>query len=335
MSTETQTPEPQAPPVQDVPAPPAAEPQPAADGYVQPEVDVPALTRLLDGRYAEVRDLVRRNLVDNASILSEAETLSRAAYRDRVRDLVVDLAATGQTGMGFPVEHGGGGDLGASIAAFETLAFGDLSVLVKVGVQFGLFGGAIQQLGTRRHHEEYLPRLVTGELLGCFAMTETGHGSNVQAIGTVATYDVETGEFEITTRGEESSKDYIGNAAAHGELAVVFAQLEVGGQGRGVHAFVVPIRVEGRPAPGVRIEDDGLKMGLNGVDNGRLWFDGVRMPREACSTASPTSPPPGSTRAPSRTRTGASSPCWAPWSPAGSASGRPASAPARSPWRSR
>ena len=47
------------------------------------------------------------------------------------------------------------------------------------------------------------------------------------------------------------------DAAAHGELAVVFAQLEVGGEGRGVHAFVVPIRVDGRPAPGVTIADDG------------------------------------------------------------------------------
>ena len=54
------------------------------------------------------------------------------------------------------------------------------------------------------------------------------------------------------------------------------------GEGRGVHAFVVPIRDEsGAPAAGVRIEDDGLKLGLNGVDNGRLWFDGVRVPREA------------------------------------------------------
>jgi acyl-CoA oxidase len=257
------------PPIAEAPPPP-------------PEVDVVALTALLDGRYPDVRDLVRRNLASYASILEEAETLPREEYRDRVRDLLLEMASTGQTGMGFPTEYGGGGDIGASIAAFETLAFGDLSLLVKTGVQFGLFGGAILQLGTKRHHDAYLADLVTGKLLGCFAMTETGHGSNVQALGTVATYDASSGEFVITTHGEESRKDYIGNAARHARLAVVFAQLETAGEKHGVHAFVVPIRDEsGAVLPGVRVEDDGLKLGLNGVDNGRLWFDRVRVPREA------------------------------------------------------
>lgn len=252
-----------------------------ATGYVQPDVDVPSLTSVLDGEYAGIRDLVRTNLATYASVLEEADELGIDAFRDRVRDVVVKMAATGQTGMGFPAEYGGGGDVGASIAAFETLAFGDLSVLVKVGVQFGLFGGAILHLGTGRHHAAYLPDLITGELMGCFAMTETGHGSNVQALGTVARYDTASREFVITTPGDHARKDYIGNAARHAELAVVFAQLEVDGSSQGVHAFVVPIRVGGQTAPGVRIEDDGRKMGLNGVDNGRIWFDGVRVPREA------------------------------------------------------
>lgn len=249
-------------------------------GYVQPEVDVAAMTALLDGRYADVRTLVRTNLVEYAGILEEAETLDTAAFRERVRDVVLEMAATGQTGMGFPEQYGGGGDIGASVAAFETLALGDLSVLVKVGVQFGLFGGAILQLGTERHHDAYLARLITGELMGCFAMTETGHGSNVQALGTTATYDAAAGEFVITTPDDASRKDYIGNAAAHADVGVVFAQLEVGGESRGVHAFVVPLREDGEVLPGVRIEDCGPKMGLNGVDNGRIWFDGVRIPRD-------------------------------------------------------
>jgi acyl-CoA oxidase len=249
------------------------------DGDVQPVVDVAALTALLDGKYADVRALVRDNLAEHQQILLDAEEMSTADFRDRVRNVVVEMAATGQTGMGFPTDFGGGGDIGASVAAFETLAFGDLSVLVKVGVQFGLFGGAILQLGTKPHHDAHLADLVTGKVMGCFAMTETGHGSNVQALGTTATYDVATREFVITTPDDASRKDYIGNAAAHADLAVVFAQLEVGGEGRGVHAFVVPVRENGRILPGVRIEDCGRKIGLNGVDNGRIWFDGVRIPR--------------------------------------------------------
>ncbi|MEU2549587.1 acyl-CoA dehydrogenase [Streptomyces roseolus] len=253
----------------------------AASGFVRPEIDAEALARLLDGEHAGVRDLVRTNLAAHSSVLDDAERLDREAFCERVRDVAVAMARTGQTGMGFPAAYGGGDDIGASVAAFETLAFGDLSVLVKVGVQFGLFGGAILQLGTARHHDAYLADLVAGRLLGCFAMTESGHGSNVQALGTVARYDAAAGEFVITTEGEAARKDYIGNAARHAELAVVFAQLEVGGEARGVHALIVPLRSGGEVLESVEIEDDGLKMGLNGVDNGRIRFHGVRVPREA------------------------------------------------------
>ncbi len=248
--------------------------------YVEPTVDVPALLAVLDGPYAEIRDLTRKHLVQHAEILDDQIRLDDDAFRDRVLEVVREMAATGSLGMGFPKEYGGGGDIGASVAGFETMALGDLSVLVKVGVQFGLFGGAILHLGTKPHHEAYLADLVSADLLGCFAMTESGHGSNVQSLGTVATYDVEAGEFVITTPDQSSRKDYIGNAARHADTAAVFAQLEIDGESEGVHAFVVPIRDEqGNPLPGVTIEDDGPKMGLNGVDNGRLSFDAVRVPR--------------------------------------------------------
>lgn len=248
---------------------------------VAPSVDVAALRELLDGRYAAVRAQVRRTIAEHADLVDAGLRLSRDDYRDRVRDVIVESADTGAQAHGFPEAHGGGGDVGASIAAFETLALSDLSVLVKSGVQFGLFGGAILQLGTERHHAAYLEDLIGARLLGCFAMTETGHGSNVQALGTVATYDAVAEEFVIHTPDAYSRKDYIGNAARHGTVAAVFAQLDVGGERHGVHAFVVPIRdAQGAVLPGVTIEDDGPKIGLNGVDNGRIGFDHVRVPRE-------------------------------------------------------
>jgi acyl-CoA oxidase len=252
------------------------------DAAADVRVDVAALTSLLDGRYRDVREQARKHLASRADVLELAETLSTEEYRELVKDVVVELAATGQTGYGFPKEYGGGGDIGASVAAFETSSFGDLSVVVKLGVQFGLFGGAVLQLGTKKHHDELLARTVTGEIMGAFAMTETGHGSNVQAIGTTATYDPDTQEFVVHTPDDSCRKDYIGNAGMHGHYAVVFAQLHVGGESRGVHALVVPLRdQDGNVLPGIRIEDCGRKIGLNGVDNGRIWFDQVRVPRDA------------------------------------------------------
>lgn len=244
-------------------------------------IDSAVLAALLDGEYGALRGQVKDFLVEHASFGSDAEQWGTDEYRDQVRDLVLAAAQTGLTSSGFPPEYGGRGDFGGNVAAFEALAFGDLSVLVKFGVQFGLFGGAIHQLGTKRHHDAYLRDIAEGRLLGSFGMTETGHGSNVQAIGTTATYDPATREFVINTPDDSARKDYIGNAARHAQAAAVFAQLIVDGENHGVHALFVPLRSSsGEVLPGVRIEDCGKKLGLNGVDNGRIWFDDVRVPRE-------------------------------------------------------
>src|SRR5690606_9727440 len=135
---------------------------------------------------------------------------------------------------------------------------------VKVGVQVGLFGGAIAGLGTQRHHTEYLPRVADGTLLGCFAMTEVGGGSDVANLETTATYDPETDELVVHTPSAAATKDYIGNAAKDGTMAAVFAQLVVGGRSHGVHCVLVPIRdaEDGGPLAGVHIADCGPKIGL-------------------------------------------------------------------------
>lgn len=191
------------------------------------------------------------------------------------------LASNGYAADGFAKDHGGTGDAGAAVTSIEMLAMSDLSLMVKAGVQWGLFGGAIENLGTARHHEAYVKRLVDLDLLGCFAMTETGHGSDVQALETTATYDADAGEFVIHSPTPSSRKDYIGGAAQHATMAAVFAQLITGGESQGVHCFVVPIRDEdGNDLPGVHTSDCGYKGGLPGVDNGRITFDQVRIPRE-------------------------------------------------------
>jgi acyl-CoA oxidase len=240
------------------------------------KVDPDALTAVLDGRWAELRREVRAQLAEH----SDPVDLDIEAHRAQVLHQLRALAETDRPGLGFDPAYGGGGDVGGSVTSFEMLGYGDLSLMVKAGVQWGLFGGAVQLLGTARHHERYLREIINLELLGCFAMTEHGHGSDVQHLRTTATFV--DGEFVVHTPDAMARKEYIGNAARDGRMAVVFAQLITGSESRGVHAFLVPIRDgSGAPLPGVSIEDCGPKAGLNGVDNGRLSFDNVRVPREA------------------------------------------------------
>src|SRR4051812_38514562 len=247
----------------------------------QTPVDAVALRRFLDGENALVREHTR-------AVLARPEFAKPAAappterYREQVIERARTLAATGGPSLLFPSEFGGLGRVGAAITGFETLAHSDLSLLVKCGVQFGLFGGAGHHLGTRKHHEGYLAQIASLELVGSFAMSETGHGSNVQQVETTATWDADAGEFVVETPRESAQKDYIGSAARDGQIAVVFCQLLVDGESRGVHALLVPIRDDGgTPAGGVEISDCGEKLGLNGVDNGRLSFHGVRVDRDA------------------------------------------------------
>jgi acyl-CoA oxidase len=243
--------------------------------------DAAALCRYLDGEHHEVKQRVRDRLTEERFAPAPTE-IGRDEYRELVMRWMRMLAEDGEATILFPKEYGGQGNVGGGISAFEMLGHSDLSLLVKCGVHFGLFGGAVLHLGNEEHRKQYLPRVMSAELPGCFAMTETGHGSDVQRLGTTATYDHDAGEFVIHTPDEESRKDYIGNAAVHGKIAAVFAQLIVGGQNHGVHALLVPLRDDdGNCLPGIRIEDCGHKLGLNGVDNGRIWFDEVRVPRTA------------------------------------------------------
>ena len=233
---------------------------------------------VLDGRWEAIRQQLR---ADPRFPLAEPDLrLDLEQHRARTLELVTALTDSELVRATLPVELGGTGDVGASVTGLEMIGHGDLSVFVKAGVQFGLFGGAIANLGTERHHREYLPGMADLSLPGCFAMTETGHGSDVQSILTTATYDPETDELVVHSPSPAARKDYIGGAARDARLAAVFAQLVVGEEQHGVHCVLVPLRDEsGQPMPGVTIGDCGTKLGLKGVDNGRLMFDQVRVPR--------------------------------------------------------
>ena len=243
-----------------------------------PQLDVELVGEMLLGKWKDIR-LATRKICEKPEMW-QIPGLSHHEHRERVLGKRNILVKEGATSYGFPKVAGGSADPGGSLTVFEELVFADPSLQIKYGVQWGLFGAAILYLGTESHHKELLPKVINLETPGCFAMTETGHGSDVANIGTTATYDEQTLEFVIHTPNRHAWKDYIGNAALHGKAAVVFAQLITKGENHGVHAFYVPLRDDnGNFLEVVGGDDYCIKGGLNGVDNGRLHFTNVRIPR--------------------------------------------------------
>jgi len=247
------------------------------DHGTQQTFDINTLAGILDGSQHSMLTKVKTLLSDPEFAYAETENLT--VYREKVLHWCKHLAKQGYGAMAYPKEYGGSGDMGAYFAIMEALSYHDLSLVIKFGVQFGLFGMSIYFLGTEKHHKKYLKDVGTLELPGCFAMTETGHGSNVRGIETTATYQHASRSFVIHTPIPQAQKEYIGNAAVHGQMATVFAKLIIDGKDYGVSAFLVPLRDKnGNTLSGITIEDCGRKMGLNGVDNGKIKFNNVSIP---------------------------------------------------------
>ncbi|MBL7950121.1 MAG: acyl-CoA dehydrogenase family protein [Flavobacteriales bacterium] len=239
---------------------------------------VAALTRELHGDQADLIERVLRVLDRPAFQVPPAVDLH--AQREQVLRWCHELAAEGLGSMAYPREFGGVADMDGYFTVMETISLFDHSLAIKFGVQFGLWGMSVQALGSNYHHQRYLRDIGTLAAPGCFAMTETGHGSNVQGLRTTAMYLHDTREFEIHTPDADAQKEYIGNAAMHGRYATVFAKLIVNDVDHGINAFIVPLRdAKGDVLPGITIGDCGPKHGLNGVDNGTIRFDRVRIPK--------------------------------------------------------
>ncbi|HNP17227.1 MAG TPA: acyl-CoA dehydrogenase [Fulvivirga sp.] len=241
--------------------------------------DIATMSALLDGSQSGIINKVKTIISDPAFQYVDPDDLPN--YREQTLKWCQLLAAQGFGSKAYPKEYGGDGDMAGYFAIMETISYHDLSLVIKFGVQFGLFGMSIYFLGTEKHHKKYLKDIGTLELPGCFAMTETGHGSNVKGLRTTSTYSHTDKTFIIHTPDEDAQKEYIGNAALHGQMATVFAKLIIDGIDYGVNAFLVPLRdKKGKSLKGVNIKDCGRKMGLNGVDNGIINFDQVVIPYE-------------------------------------------------------
>lgn len=121
------------------------------------------------------------------------------------------------------------------------------------------------------------------EIIGCYAQTELGHGSNVRGLETTAAWNPDDKTFTIHSPTLTASKWWIGTLGRTANHAIVMAQLIVNGKNHGPHPFVMQIRdmKSHQPLEGVHIGDVGPKVGYNTMDNGFMLFNEFKVPHGA------------------------------------------------------
>ncbi|PXY22582.1 acyl-CoA dehydrogenase family protein [Prauserella muralis] len=211
----------------------------------------------------------QRDFRTMAAEFVDAEIVPHAAEWDRAER--VDQAVVGRLGelgfLGLMIDERYGGvaaDMLSYVLVTEELGRGDSAVRGIVSVSLGLVAKTIAAHGTDEQRERWLPRLVSGQALGCFALTEPGTGSDAGSLRTRATRD--GGDWQL--RG---SKMFITNGT-WAEVALVFARTSE----HGITAFLVPT-----DSPGFTATEITGKLGLRGQATAELTLDGVRVPDSA------------------------------------------------------
>ncbi|SEO10011.1 acyl-CoA dehydrogenase family protein [Actinacidiphila rubida] len=209
---------------------------------------------------ALARDFTEREVIPNAAAWDRAESVDRA--------IVKKLGAVGFLGLTIGEQYGGsGGDHLAYCLVTEELGRGDSSVRGIVSVSLGLVAKSIAHWGSEEQKRAWLPRLTSGEAVGCFGLTEPGVGSDAANLATRAVRD---GDSYVLT----GSKMFITNGT-WADVVLLFAR--TGGPGhRGVSAFLVPTDL-----PGLTRREIHGKLGLRGQATAELVLDGVRIPAGA------------------------------------------------------
>ncbi|KAK2077143.1 hypothetical protein QBZ16_004777 [Prototheca wickerhamii] len=150
-------------------------------------------------------------------------------------------------------------------------------------LHLGMFIPSILAHGTDEQQAYWMPKCERLEVIGTYAQTELGHGTFLRGLETVAVFDPDTDEFVVHSPTLTATKWWPGGLGKTATHVILMARLVSRGRDYGVHSFVMQIRdlPTHRPLPGVTVGDIGPKLGYQGVDNGYLSFDHVRIPRSA------------------------------------------------------
>ncbi|RIK39160.1 MAG: acyl-CoA dehydrogenase [Chloroflexi bacterium] len=182
------------------------------------------------------------------------------------RELLYEMGELGFLGVPIPEEYGGAGlDFIAEAIVFEEIGYADSSVRTTLSVQMSLVELTILKWGAEEHKQRYLPKLCSGEWLGCFGLTEPNAGSDAANLQTSARREGD----EWVLNGQ---KVWISNGT-WADLAIIFAQTQPGSKHRGMVAFLVETNT-----PGYQARKMTGKLGLLASDTGEIFLDNVRVP---------------------------------------------------------
>jgi alkylation response protein AidB-like acyl-CoA dehydrogenase len=183
-------------------------------------------------------------------------------------EAIAELGRLGMLGTFIPEKYRGAGlDHVAYALIIEELAVECASTAVIVSAHCSLASWPILALGSELQRQRFLPRMATGEWLGCFALTEPQAGSDAAGQKTRAARD---GDSYVIN----GTKNFITNSP-QSKVAIVFAMTNPASEHRGISAFAVETDTPGWQV--VRVED---KMGIHGAHSAQLSFTDLRVPRE-------------------------------------------------------
>ena len=198
-------------------------------------------------------------------IAPQAERLDREG--EFPVDIVRQMGELGLFGIPFPEQDGGlGADLVTLCLCIEELARVDSSIAITLEAAVGLGANPIHRFGTQEQKARWLPAMCRGQVLGAFALTEPGGGTDVRSLSTRARLDGD--EWVI-----DGSKAFITNSGT--PLSRVCTVAAVDDAGGGISAILVPT-----DTPGFRIGPSYRKLGWHASDTHEVSFDGVRVPRD-------------------------------------------------------
>lgn len=219
-------------------------------------------------------ELTEEQEMIQATIRDFAEREVAPVARDNNRyerfpaDLVKKLSEMGILGLKLPPEYGGGGGDHVSYCIMgEELAHSDMGIAVTVTSHISLGGGTISQWGSEAQKQKYLPRLASGEMLGCLATTEPNVGSDIASIETSAT--LQGDEWVLN-----GNKVWISNGGVAG-IAIIIAQTDKSKGGKGLTAFIVE-----RDTPGFSSVDIHNKLGARSSNTAELILEDCHVPQE-------------------------------------------------------